>query len=88
MKLQNTVIHKSYIYGLFFVLIQAIFFTTIILSRNNLNEDFLLILMIVLNILYILITFGLIFLYLKNENQKEIIKKMEEFILSLPKTKT
>ena len=85
MELKNNVIHKNYIYGLFFILIQIVFFTTIILSYKDLTENFLLILMIILNLLYMFVTFGLIFLYLKHENQKEIIKKMDEFVLSLRK---
>jgi len=84
MKSQNT-INKSYIYGTFFILIQATFFITIILSYKNFAENFLLILIIILSLLYPLITFIMIYLYLKYENQKEIIEKIEEFNISLRK---
>lgn len=85
MKLKNSVIHKSYIFGLLFILIQANFFVIIIFSHKNVNQNFLLILMIILNLLYIIVNIGLIFIYLKHENQKEIIKKMDEYILNLRK---
>jgi len=84
MKSQNT-INKNYIYGLFFILIQATFFITIILSYKNLKENFVLILIISLSLLYPLITFIIIYLYLKYEKQKEIIEKIEEFNISLRK---
>lgn len=85
MKSRNAIMNKSYVYGLFFVLIQATFFITIILSYKNLTENFLLLLITILSLLYPLITFIMIYLYLKYENQKEIIKKMEEFNLNLRK---
>lgn len=84
MKSRNT-INKSYIYGLFFTLIQATFFITIILSYKNLTENFLLILITILSLLYPLITFIMIYLYLKYESQKETTKKVEEFNFSLRK---
>lgn len=85
MKLQNKIIHKSYIYGFFFILIQATFFITIILSDKDLTVNFLLILIMVLSILYTFVTFITIYLYVKNENKKEIIIKLEAFILNLRK---
>lgn len=84
MKSQNT-INKSYVYGSFFILIQAAFFITIILSYKKLTESFLLLLITVLSLLYPLITFIMIYLYLKYESQKETTKKVEEFNLSLRK---
>jgi len=84
MKSQDT-INKKYIYALFFILIQATFFITIILSYKNFAENFLLILIIALSLLYPLITFIIIYLYLKYDSQKEMIKKIEEFNISLRK---
>lgn len=85
MKLINIIKNKSYIYGLSFILIQATFFITIIFSYEHLTEQFLLILIIVLSLLYPLITFIMIYLYLKYDSQKEIIEKIEEFNISLRK---
>ncbi|MDF9407801.1 Spo0B domain-containing protein [Pelotomaculum isophthalicicum JI] len=85
MKLSNIITNKNYIYGLFFILIQATFFITIILSYENLTEHFLLTLIIVLSLLYPLITFIMIYLYLKYDSQKEIIEKIEDFNISLRK---
>ena len=85
MKLKNIVTHKNYIYGLFFIIIQIIFLAVIILSVKNMNQNFLLIIMIILNTLNIMVNIGSTFLYLKHENQKEINKKMEELILNLRK---
>lgn len=85
MKSQNIIINKSYVYGLFFTLIQAVFFITIILSYKKLTENFLLILIINLSFLYPLITIIIFYLYLKYENQKDNIKKVEEFNLNLRK---
>ena len=85
MKSQKKIINKNYVYGLFFTLIQATFFITIILSYKNLTESFLLLLIIVFSLLYPFITFIMIYLYLKYESQKETTKKMEEFNLSLRK---
>ena len=85
MKLKNISINKSYVYGLFFILIQATFFMTIILSYKNLTHSLLSILITVLGLLYPLITFIMFYLYIKHENQKDTIKKMEEFNLSLRK---
>jgi len=84
MKSQST-INKSYIYGTLFILIQATFFITIILSYKNFAENFLLILIMVLSLLYPLITFIMLYLYLKYDSQKEIIEKIEEFNISLRK---
>lgn len=79
------ILNKKYVYGLFFILIQATFFITIILSYENLAENFLLILIIVLSLLYPFLTFIMIYLYLKYESQKETTEKMKEFNLILRK---
>lgn len=85
MKSQDVIINKNYIYGLFFILIQAAFFITILLSYKKLPENFLLMLLIVLSLLYPLITLIIFYLYIKYENQNENIRKIEEFNLSLRK---
>ncbi|OPY56088.1 MAG: Sensor histidine kinase DcuS [Pelotomaculum sp. PtaU1.Bin035] len=84
MKSLNT-INKNYVYGLFFVLIQGTFFITTFLSYKNLTENFLLILITVLSLLYPFLTFIMIYLYLKYENQKETTEKIKDLNLSLRK---